>query len=46
MIAQEEPALILLHSFFIDLLDLAEGAFPALAPETLVDSRPLMRWRS
>ena len=43
-VQQNEPALILLHSFFIDLLDLAERAVPALTPETLVDRRPLMRW--
>jgi nitrous oxidase accessory protein len=44
LVQENEPALILLHSFFIDLLDLAERVVPALAPETLVDRRPLMRW--
>jgi nitrous oxidase accessory protein len=46
LIQQYDPALILLHSFFIDLLDLAEQVVPALTPETLMDRRPLMRWSS
>jgi nitrous oxidase accessory protein len=45
-VQQSEPALILLHSFFIDLLDLAETVIPALTPETMMDHRPVMRWRS
>jgi nitrous oxidase accessory protein len=44
LIEQSEPALILLHSFFIDLLEVAERVMPVLTPESLVDSRPLMRW--
>jgi nitrous oxidase accessory protein len=44
LIEQSEPALILLHSFFIDLLEVAERVAPVLTPETLIDSRPLMRW--
>ena len=44
LIEQSEPALILLHSFFIDLLDVAERVMPVLTPEALVDSHPLMRW--
>jgi nitrous oxidase accessory protein len=43
---QHQPSLILLHSFFVDLLDLAERVVPALTPETLLDRRPLMRWAS
>lgn len=43
LITEYPPALILLRSFFIDVLDLAERAFPALTPETLVDRKPLMR---
>jgi nitrous oxidase accessory protein len=41
---QSEPALILLHSFFMDLLEVAERAVPVLTPEMLVDAHPLMRW--
>jgi len=44
LVQQNEPALILLRSPFVDLLDAAERAFPVLTPETLVDHRPLMRW--
>jgi nitrous oxidase accessory protein len=43
-IQQSEPALILLHSFFVDLLDMAERVIPALTPATMMDRRPLMRW--
>lgn len=44
LVQQNEPALILLRSPFVDLLDAAERALPVLTPETLVDRRPLMRW--
>jgi nitrous oxidase accessory protein len=44
LIAERHPsALILLRSFFVDLLDLAERIIPALTPETLVDESPAMR---
>jgi nitrous oxidase accessory protein len=45
VVQQNEPALILLRSAFIDLLDVAERALPVLTPQTLVDARPLMRDR-
>ena len=44
LVEQSEPAIILLRSFFLDLLDLAERVLPAITPERLVDARPLMRW--
>ena len=44
VVAQNEPALILLRSNFLVLLDEAERIFPALTPETLADSTPAMRW--
>ncbi len=44
IVARYEPALILLRSNFFSLLDAAESVFPALTPETLVDSTPAMRW--
>ena len=44
LIAEEhEPALLLLRSLFVDLLDLAERIAPALTPATLADGRPAMR---
>jgi nitrous oxidase accessory protein len=43
LVQRYEPALILLRSFFVDLLDAAERVLPILTPETLVDERPLMR---
>ncbi len=42
MAEQNPPTLILLRSFLIDLLDMAERIFPALTPETLVDQWPMM----
>ncbi len=42
MVEREEPSLILLRSFFVDLLDLAERILPALTPETLRDDAPRM----
>lgn len=43
LVAHNEPALILLRSVFVRLLDLAERAVPALTPETLADAHPAMR---
>lgn len=43
MVERNEPSLLLLRSFFIDLLDAAERVIPSLTPETLVDERPVMR---
>lgn len=44
IVAQNEPALILLRSNFLVLMDAAERVFPALTPATLADSAPAMRW--
>jgi nitrous oxidase accessory protein len=44
VVAQTEPALILLRSNFLFLLDAAERVIPALTPETLMDTAPAMRW--
>lgn len=44
VVAQYEPALILLRSNFLELLDAAERVIPALTPATLQDSAPSMRW--
>lgn len=40
---RNEPSLILLRSFFVDLLDLAERVFPVLTPQALTDNAPLMK---
>jgi nitrous oxidase accessory protein len=42
LVEQNEPALILLRSSFVALLDAAERVVPALTPETLADPRPAM----
>lgn len=41
--ARQSGAMILLHSFFIEILDLAERIFPFLTPATLIDSAPQMK---
>ncbi|HEU4993611.1 MAG TPA: nitrous oxide reductase family maturation protein NosD [Gemmatimonadaceae bacterium] len=43
VVQQHPPAIALLRGAFVSLLDAAERALPSLTPETLVDSRPLMR---
>ena len=42
LVQDNEPALILLHSLFIDLLDVAERVLPVLTPQGLVDHRPVV----
>jgi len=42
VVEQNEPALILLRSLFVDLLDAAERVLPILTPEALVDPAPRM----
>ncbi len=44
VVQQSEPALILMRSFFVSLLDAAERVAPVLTPQTMVDRRPLMHW--
>jgi nitrous oxidase accessory protein len=44
LVEGNEPMLILLRSFFLDLLEVAERVMPVLTPDALVDRRPLMRW--
>ncbi len=43
LVERHEPALILLRSFFVDMLDAAERVLPVLTPAVLVDERPRMR---
>ncbi len=43
IVANNPPALILLRSFLLDLLDAAERVLPVLIPATVVDSAPAMR---
>jgi nitrous oxidase accessory protein len=44
IVAQNEPALILLRSAFMALLDEAERMLPSLTPGDLADASPAMRW--
>jgi len=43
LVQDNEPALILLRSLFIELLDVAERVLPVLSPQGLVDHRPVVR---
>jgi len=44
LVVERTPAaMVLLRTFFVDLLDLAERIVPVLTPETLVDETPRMR---
>jgi nitrous oxidase accessory protein len=44
LVVQQSPvAMVLLRSFFVELLELAERILPVLTPETLVDDEPVMR---
>lgn len=42
IVERNSPAIVLLRSLFVTLLDLAEAVAPVITPETLVDDRPLM----
>lgn len=42
LVTRHEPAIVLLRSTFVDLLDQAERVLPVFTPETLVDATPLM----
>ena len=43
IVENHPPALVLLRSTFVDLLDAAERVLPALTPSMLADARPAMR---
>jgi nitrous oxidase accessory protein len=43
LVERNPPALLLLRSFVVTLLDTIERAVPSITPETLVDATPLMR---
>jgi nitrous oxidase accessory protein len=43
IVEQSPPALVLLRSAVVDMLDLAERVLPVVTPATLLDERPLMR---
>ena len=44
LVERYQPALILMRSSFVDLLEMAERVAPVLTPAALVDERPLMEW--
>jgi nitrous oxidase accessory protein len=43
LVERYEPSMVLLRSFFVDLLDVAERGIPSLTPQAIVDARPAMR---
>jgi nitrous oxidase accessory protein len=42
LVAHDQPALLLMRSAFVELLDAAERVLPSLTPETVVDLTPAM----
>lgn len=42
IVEQHEPAVILMRSLFVDLLDAAERVLPVLTPKAVVDASPLI----
>lgn len=42
LVQKNPPGIILLKSFFIQMLDMAENILPIITPETLVDKNPRM----
>jgi nitrous oxidase accessory protein len=43
LVEQQQPALVLMHSIIVELLDLAERVIPSMTPETLIDATPAMQ---
>lgn len=43
IVVSNPPVLILLRSFFVDILDFAEKIIPTITPSDLIDSEPLMK---
>jgi len=43
LVEQNEPSLVLVRSFFVDMINIAESIIPTLTPETLLDENPSMR---
>ena len=43
IVEKYEASLVLLHSILVDALDTAERIVPALTPDELIDSAPLMK---
>lgn len=43
MVTQNPPTVILMRSFIIDLMNIAEKVMPTITPATLVDTEPLIK---
>lgn len=43
LVEQQQPALVLMHSLLVNMLDVAERVIPSMTPETLVDAAPQMK---
>jgi nitrous oxidase accessory protein len=43
LVEQQQPALILMHSLLVNMLDVAERVIPSMTPEALVDAAPQMQ---
>ncbi len=43
LVEQQQPALVLMHSLLVNMLDVAERVIPSMTPEALVDAAPQMQ---
>jgi nitrous oxidase accessory protein len=42
LVEKNPPLIILLHSFFVFVLDLAENVIPTIVPDSIIDNSPMM----
>ncbi|MDT3739680.1 MAG: nitrous oxide reductase family maturation protein NosD [Candidatus Kapabacteria bacterium] len=43
LVEKDPPLIILLHSFFVYVLEIAENLMPSIVPDSIIDSAPLMK---
>ncbi len=43
IVEREQASLILIHSLFVEVLNIAESILPSLTPENLIDNKPRIR---
>lgn len=43
LVEQQQPALVLMHSLLVNMLDMAERVIPSITPEALLDAAPQMK---
>ena len=43
LVEEQQPALVLMHSLLVNMLDVAERVIPSMTPEALMDVAPSMK---